>query len=262
MKLIKKFINNLKRYRVYIILASKSELKVQVANTFLGYFWWILDPFLHMLIYTLLVTFIMARRDVENFALFAFCALLPWKWVTTTLTSSTDCIRKRASILQQVYLPKLILPIIVLSVNFIKFITGISVILFLLYFYKVPLSLHFFEVIPVIISNALFLYGIALFLAHFGVYVTDTRNMINHIIRLWFYLSPGIYSINRIPEKYRFLWWLNPMTTYFESYRNVFMYSKSPHYPQLVFWTLFSMVIIYLGLILFDKYDKNYSKVI
>lgn len=244
------------------MLSTRSELKVQLANTFLGYFWWLLDPFLHMLIYTLLVTFIMNRRDVPNFPLFAFCALLPWKWATTTLTSATTCIKKRASILRQVYLPKSILPLIVLNVNLIKFLSGISVILIMLFFYKVPLTLHILEFVFVIIPNGLFLYGAALFLAHFGVYITDTRNVIAHVIRLWFYVSPGIYSITRIPEAYRFLWWLNPMTTFFESYRNVFMYGRSPLYPQLLIWTIVNIIIIHFGILLSSKYDKNYSKVI
>ncbi len=261
MSILKRFIKDVVKYKEYVYLSSRSELKTQVSETVLGYLWWILDPFLQMLIYTLLVTFIM-KKKMENFAVFAFIALLPWKWFLTSISSSTDCIKKKASVLQQVYLPKFILPLIKCLVNLVKFIFGFVVIFILLFAFKIKPTFHIIEVIPVIIVNGLFLYGVCLHVAHYGVFLTDLKNMMNHLTRLWFYVSPGIYHISQIPEKYRFLWWLNPMTTFFESYRNVIMYGKSPLYGYLLVWFVVSCVILYLGLRNSYKFDKNYTKVI
>lgn len=257
--LISKTISDLKQYKEFIFYNSKYELKVQVANTLLGYVWWLLDPLFHMLVYTIMVTFIFNGR-MEGFAVFVFCALLPWKWYTSTIMNSANCVKAKLGILNQTYIPKFVLPLTQIIVNFTKFIFGLIILFPMIFIFDLKLSFHFFEIVIVIFVNALFLYGCSLLIAHYGVFFKDIKNVLTHVVRLWFYLSPGLYSLDQVPESVRFLWWLNPNTTLFESYRNVIMFESPPLYLPLSILGIVSLGLIYLGLSKLNKYDKAYLK--
>jgi len=261
LKSLKRFGTDLKKYKEYIIYSTKSDLKRQVAGTLFGYLWWLLDPLLHMFVYTVLVTIIF-KRDQPAFPLFVFCALLCWKWLTSSLGSSATCIKRKSGIIRQIYLPKFVLPLIDVATNFVKFLFGIVILLIMMGIYRIVPTWHMMEVAPILIVNFFLIYGISLNFAHIGAIYSDFKNLISHLLRLWFYLSPGLYSLSRIPEEYRWLWRLNPITSIFESYRNVIMYGTSPMYKDLGIWLIISIIILILGINKIYKFDKNYAKVV
>lgn len=258
---LRKFVKDLKKYKEYIIYLTKSDLKKQVAGTLFGYLWWLLDPLLNIAIYTILVTVIF-RKDQPAFPLFVFCALLPWKWITSSLTSSVGCIKRKGGIIKQIYLPKFMLPLIDVSTNFIKFLFGIIIIMIMMGIYRISPTWHLIEIIPILIVNFSIIYGVSLYFSHIGTLYTDFKNIISHLFRLLFYASPGIYGLNRIPEHYRWLWRLNPITSIFESYRNIIMRGTSPMYLDLGVWFIVSIIVIIMGLHKIYKFDKNYAKVV
>lgn len=261
MTLFRKTLRDLAKYKEYILYTTKSELKVQLSSTFLGYLWWILDPLMYMLVY-MLVVMVIFHRGGKDFPIFVFCALVPWKWTVSSIMDSTGSIKGKAGILQQVYIPKFILPLIKTLINTAKYLFGIMVLIVMMIFFRVPFTLHLFEFIVVFLVNFLFILGVSLILSHLGVYFKDINNILSFTIRLWFYLSPALYDLKSVPAKIRFLWWFNPMTTFYKSYRNVFLYGMSPLYLQLIFWFILSFILIFIGLRYLYKFDKNYTKVI
>lgn len=261
MNFLRRVINDLKKYREYMIFCIKSSIKLQVAGTNLGYFWWILDPLFFMFVYTVFVLVIRGKTNPE-FPIFIFCALVPWKWTATSISGSADSIAKKRGILEQIYIPKFIFPLMDVVINLSKFIFGILVLLILLPLFKINFSFHIFEAIVIVVVQGVFLIGLSLIIAHLGIYFRDIRNILQFAIQLWFYMSPGIYTLEYIPEKYRFLWWLNPMTTFFYSYRNTFMYNHPPLYLNLFIILIISLILVIIGLIIIYKSDKNYTKVV
>lgn len=261
MNTIKQVTNDLKKYKEYILYTIKTDLKTQLASTYLGYLWWILDPLMYMLVYVF-VAQIVFKSNVDNFPIFVFCAVLSWKWITSAMTEGTNSIKARIGVLQQVYMPKFILPLIKCVDNAVKFLFGILVLFVLMLFYGIKPSIHNFEFIWVFIVNFTFILGCSVILAHLGVFFRDINNILTFVFRLWFYLSPGFYTIDRIPEAFRFLMWCNPLTIFFESYRNVFMYNTSPHYLGLGIWFIISVMMCFIGIKRLYKFDKNYTKVV
>jgi len=254
-------ISDIKKYREYIIHNVFVSLKLNVSNTILGYFWWLLDPLLNMMVYSVLVIFIF-DRDIENYAVFLFCALLSWKWFNSTVTYSSSCIRSNMGILSQIYMPKFILPLQEVIVNFIKYLFGFAILICMMAVSGIAPSFHFIEIIFVLIVNFLFIFGCSLLIAHYGVYINDLKNFLGHFLRIWWYLSPGIYSLSIVPEQYRWIFWANPNTTLFESYRNVIMYGSSPNYLMLSVWGAVSILLIIIGLRKLYIFDRKYSKII
>ncbi|MBS4536515.1 ABC transporter permease [Clostridium sp. D2Q-14] len=261
MSSLKKAIQDFKKYKEYILFTTKSELKVQLSSTFLGYLWWILDPLMYMLVY-MLVVMIIFKSGGENFPIFVFSALVPWKWTVSSIKDAAKSIKGKSSILQQVYLPKYILPLIKTLINTTKFLFGILVLLVLLIFFRVPYTVHLMEFFVVFMVQLSLILGIGFILAHLGVFFKDIDNILDFTLRFWFYVSPTLYGLEKIPEKVRFIWWLNPLTTIYTSYRNIFLEGTSPLYGPLLIWFAFSVVLISIGLKYLYKFDKNYTKVI
>jgi ABC-type polysaccharide/polyol phosphate export permease len=251
---------DLKKYKEYILYTIKTDLKTQLSSTYLGYLWWLLDPLLYMLVYVFVAQFIF-RSNVDNFPIFVFCGVLPWKWITSSLTEGTSSIKSRLGVLQQVYMPKFILPLIKCISNAIKFLFGTIVLIILMAFFKIKPSIHNAEFIFILLVNFVFVLGCSLLLAHLGVFFRDINNVLTFVFRLWFYLSPGFYTIDRMKEYEKYMW-LNPLTALFQSYRNVFMYNQSPHYKALFIWLVISLWMCYLGVKRLYKFDKNYTKVV
>lgn len=261
MNIFKKMYIDIRRYREYFFYTVKSNLKANLSGSYLGYFWWLLDPLMFMLVYVFVVCIIFGRGG-PDYPIFVFSGLLSWKWTSTSISQCSGSIRSKAGILKQVYLPKFLLPLINTTVNSIYYLFGLIVLFIMVPLYKIDFSWHILEFVFVFIVQFLFLYGLGLLLSHVGVYVSDLKNILSFSIRFWFYMSPVLYDINSLPEKYIRIFYINPMTTLFESYRNVFMYSKSPDYLMLGVWTVISIILIFWGLKVFEKYDRTYTKVI
>lgn len=260
MNLFFRCFKDLKKYKEYIFYGTKLELKKQVESTILGYFWWILDPFLHMIIYTILVSFIF-KKNQENFPIFVFCGLLPWKWASSSFSSSVNVIKSKEGILNQVYIPKVILGASLVLVNFIKFLFGLVVLFLLLLLFKIKINIFMLQILPITIIYGLLIFSGVLILSNLGVFVKDLKNFVPHFLRLFFYFSPGMYSIKNIPEKYRIIWYLNPNTVFFESYREALLYGEIINYKAIIIWGLISGILIYLGLKSIYTNDKIYSKI-
>ena len=260
-KYIKRLIADVKKYRHYLAYSVKSNLKAELSNTVLGYFWWLLDPLLYMVIYTFLVQVIF-KRATPAFPVYVFCALLPWKLATKTLSGSTTCIKSNASIIKQVYLPKFILPLVLLLTNTIKLLFGLLLILVMLLIFKIAFTWHMIEFIPVLFVFILFYYSLATLFSHFGVLFQDLQNLTAYILMFWFFSSPAMWDLGLLPESWHKIIWLNPNVTFFMSFRNVFMYGKSPYYLNLLILLAISLVITFIGIVTLYRSDKNYSKVL
>lgn len=258
---IKSTIEQFKKYKEYISYSIKSELSVNISNTYLGYLWWLLDPLFYMLIYVFVVV-VVFRRGGPDFPIFVFCALLSWKWTATVVSKSSTAIKSKANILKQIYLPKIIIPFINTSVGLIYYLFSLIMLFIMMPFFNITFTWHIIESIPVIIVHFLFLLGFTSVLSHIGVYVSDLKNILTVFTRFWFYMSPGLYSIEDLPSWSRNIMYLNPMATFYTSYRNVFMYGKSPQYLLLLVWLVVSLGLIVLSIKLFKKHDTNYTKVI
>jgi len=239
----------------------KSNLKAELSNTVLGYVWWLLDPLLHMLIFTFIVQIIF-KRGGYAFPVYLFCALLPWKVATNTMTRSTTCVKSYASIIKQVYLPNFIMTLVIFITNTIKMTFGLILLFILIFIYQIELSWHVIEFIPIYVTFFLFYWGISLFLTHLGVVFEDMKNLIPYVLLFIFYSSPIMWYLDMLPAKLSTIIWLNPNVTFFSGIRNILMEKSSPDYKWLGIWFGISILFVLSGLILLYRSEKNYSKVI
>lgn len=259
---MKKYLYNLYKRKDLILYLVTSGLKAQHKNTFLGYFWWLLDPFLNVFIYYFVVVIVFRRAGGANYGVYLVIGMVVWRWLGSTAISASKSIISRSSIITQVYLPMTIFPLGASLTQLINFAFGLLVIaIFMLYFKVLPGTALLW--LPFITAMQLFfMMAIAFPLAYICTFVRDIDNIVNHLMRLWFFGSPVIWYEDMIPARGQWLLDINPMTHFLSSYRNVFMHNSSPDTLTLLFIGTVSMIFVVLMTWYYSYYEHKIVKVL
>lgn len=258
-----KFVNDMKKYWKYTKYAAKSELKSEVASSYLNWLWWILDPLLFMLVYTF-IALIVFKKSVQYFPVFVFIGLTSWNFFNKTVIGSVKLVKMNKQIVTKVYLPKFVLVLQKLLVNGFKMIISFALVIVMMAVYKVPVTWNILYMIPLLIVLVLLTFGISNIMLHFGVFVDDLFNVMTVLLRLMFYMSGIFYSISQtVPHPYQdILLKCNPMAFLMDSMRNCMLYSHMPGRKLMLLWGLIGLIISLISIKLIYKYENSYVKVI
>ncbi|SES20264.1 ABC transporter permease [Salipaludibacillus aurantiacus] len=255
---MRKYLEEIVKRKDLIIYLIRSGLKAEHRNSYLGYFWWLLDPLIGVLIYYFLIGVILGRGG-ENFAVFLVIGLVAWRWTSTTLNSSAKAILRYSSIINQVYLPKSIFPMTRTLSQLVNFSFGLIIVAIFLAVYGIIPGWQIIYMPLIVFVQLIFLLAISLFLAYISVFVRDVDNLLSHVTRIWFYTSPIIWQGGRMPDEYQWVVDINPLAQIINSYRDILMYQSSPNLVALFSIGVASM--LFLAMFLY-YYSKNEFKII
>ncbi|OIJ21753.1 teichoic acid ABC transporter permease [Anaerobacillus alkalidiazotrophicus] len=261
---MRKYIEEMLKRKDLLIYLVKSGLKAEHRNSYLGYFWWLLDPLLGVLVYYFLVGVILGRGG-ENFAVFLVIGLVAWRWTSTTVSTGAKAILKYSSIINQVYMPKAIFPLTISFTQFINFTFGLVVVAIFLLFFGVAPGWQVVYLPFIILVQLLFLLSISLFLAYICVFIRDIDNLLTHLTRIWFYSSPVIWEGGRLSGAADAHWWvqliitINPFAHIVTAYRDILMYQTTPQFTGLIIIGGLSLCTI-IALVYY--YNRNEHKII
>ncbi len=263
---MKRFITDLKKFWNYTLYTIQSALKTEVAGSFLGVLWWVLDPLLYMLVYSFVAVVVFGSGE-KYFPVFVFIGLNTWQFFSKSVKAGVKLIQSKKSIVTKVNVPKFVFIFEKLGVFGIKMLISSALTVIFMIFYRVPLSWKYLWVIPLFALLLLITYGITTFITHFGVFVEDLLNVITVVLQLGFYLSGIFYSIeSRILPKSeiigKLLIYCNPVALIITDLRNVLLYDGQPHYILLGIWTVIAVVLSIVGTRLIYKHENSYVKVI
>lgn len=259
---MKRFINDIKRYYKYTIYAAKAELKSEVAGSYLGWLWWFLEPLCFMLVYAFMVMTIF-RASEQYMLAFVFIGNTVWTFFNKCLTSSVKLISSNKNIVTKVYIPKFILVLVKMFVNFFKLLVSLLIVAGLMAIYQVPICITMLEMIPLLFVLFLLTFGICVILSHFGVFIEDLANVINILLKLVFYFSGIFYSVSkRIPAPYgNIMAKINPAAVIIEESRKVLLYGQNMDFKFLAIWFVIALTVCIIGIRLIYKNENNYVKV-
>lgn len=261
--IMKKFIANIKKYKSYMVYSARATLKGEVAGSRLNWLWWILDPFLFMLVYTFMAQIVFGKGE-KYFPIFVFIGLNMWDFFNRTVTQSVRIIKRNRGVIAKVYIPKYVLVLIQMLVNGFKMCVAFVLVVLLIPVYRVPITWHLIEAIPLFGLLILFTFGCSCIVLNIGVFFGDLSNIITVLLKLTFYMSGIFYDIfKRVPEPYnQVLLFGNPMANLIQSGRNCILYGASPYYGALGIWFVISILLCVIGVRSIVKYENTYVKVI
>lgn len=259
---MKRFVEDLKKYYKYAKYSAKSDLKAEVASSYLNWLWWILDPLLFMLVYTF-IAIIVFRSGVQYFPVFVFIGLTLWNFFNKTVIGSVKIVRNNSAIVTKVYIPKFVLILQKMMVNGFKMLVSFALVLVMMVIYQIPVTWNILYMIPILLVLGLLTFGLCCFMLHFGVFVDDLYNVMNVVLRLVFYMSGIFYSIgDRVPEPFKsILLKCNPVSMLMESSRQCMIYSGAPYRKLILLWGTIGLLLCILGIKLIYKYENSYVKV-
>lgn len=260
--MLTRFIKDIKKYLPFSIISAQSQLKSEVANSYLNWIWWILDPVCFMLIYTFMFGYVFNAKEAY-FPIFIFIGLSMWDFFNRTMTNSVKLIKNNKSIVSKVYIPKYFLLLTKLWVNGFKMMVSFGVVVVMMVVYRVSISPNILYFIPIIITLAIFTFGCAVHLMHFGVYVEDLANVVTIVLRFVFYLTGIFYNIEkRIPEWGAALNRYNPLAYLITAMRGCMIYESTPDITLLLLWLAVSIIISAFGIRRIYREENSYVKVI
>ncbi len=260
---MKKFFNNLKKYFKYAIYSAKAELKSEVADSYLNWLWWVIEPFCFMLIYTF-VFGVVFENKTPYFASFVFIGLTAWEFFNRMITGSVKLIINNRDLVTKVYIPKYILLLSKSFTYLFKMFISLAITFALMIFQHVPITWHVLQIIPVFIVIYIISFGIGLILMHFGVTLNDLGNLTTIGLRMVFYLSGVFYNIN---EKLkgnlaRYLLNCNPIAFLMNELRKSLIFGKLLNFKMLGIWFIVGLILCAIGVHVIHKNENSYAKVI
>jgi len=255
-------LGDLWRYRELLFLLTWRDIKVRYMQTVLGIGWAILQPLLTMVIFSVIFgQLAKLPSDGIPYPIFTFTALLPWQLFAFALTNSSNSLVGSQSLVSKVYFPRLVIPIASVLPGLVDFAFSFLILLVMMVYYHIPMNARMLT-LPLFLALALAsALAVGLWLSALNVEYRDIRYVVPFLTLFWQYLTPVAYSASLIPEKWRLLYGLNPMTGVVEGFRWALL--GNGHINGLI-WVSLTIIIVLLvsGLAYFKRMEATFADVI
>src|ERR1700730_4169853 len=258
-------LRRLVRYRGLISSLVARELKGRYRGSALGFFWSFLNPLMLLSIYSFVFKVILPgthSNEVDPFALFMFCGILPWTWFTSSLSESARSLISGGNLIKKVLFPAEILPLVSVLANMVHFLLGLPILIaFLFYYRRLPDGPEpFWFPVPVLVQP-ICASGLPLLLSALTVHYRDIRDILSNVLTLWFFSTPIIYWIKEAPGLGKQVLDLNPMTHIIVSYQEILFFTAPIVHGRWLLATGAASVALFLaGFWLFDRLRDSFAE--
>jgi len=246
------------RYRELLYFFVWRDVKVRYKQTAIGVAWVILQPLLSMLVFTLFFGRL-AKLPSQGlpYPVFYFAALVPWIYFSTSLVSVTNIVVDNQRVITKVYSPRLILPVSAALSGLVDFCIGFVVLVIFTMSYGIRPGPSILLLPLFLVLAFLTVMGIGLWLSALNALYRDVRYLIPFIVQFWMLASPVAYPSAMVPERYRWLYGLNPMAGVIDGFR--WALTGRGQAPSVVLIASTAMVIVALlgGLVFFNRMEGS-----
>ncbi len=257
------YIRELFQYRELLWSWVARNIKVRYKQSLLGIAWAILQPLSATLIMTIVFSrFIPVSTGGIPYPIFYYSALLPWTFSSSSISFGTNCLVSNLNLITQIYFPREILPISGVLASLVDFLIAAVIFAAMVVFYQVPVGLSWVWVPVLLLIQILLTLGIVFFASALNVFYRDIRFVVPLGIQLWMYLTPIIYPLSLVPERFRAVYMLNPMAGLIDSYRRIVLHAQWPNVTYLLTAALISVVVFWLAYAYFKRAEAVFADII
>lgn len=263
MSVIKKKIRTLClfwKYRELLINLTHREIAQRYKQSVLGYAWVILNPLFQLLVMNFVFSTILKIPSLNvPFIIFLSVGLLPWNLFTQTLTSSATVLVANSTLITKIYFPREILVYATMIAKMVDFLFSCLILIMFLIIFKIPPTLMLLWLPFIFIIQFFFTAGIALILSTFNLFYRDIQYVLSLLLILWMYMTPVLYPVEIIPQRFRFVLSLNPMAVIVNAYRQVIVGRGMPNITSLTIGFLISLIFFLIGYSIFKKLEGEFA---
>jgi lipopolysaccharide transport system permease protein len=251
------------QYRDLFYTLTVHRIKVRYKQSVLGLAWAILQPLSLMLIYTLIFS-VIAKVPSDNapYAVFAYAALLPWTFFSSSLTNATQSLVSHSQLVTKVYFAREILPLTYVSAALFDFAVASTFLIGLFFYYGVTLSIYSFYALPILILLTALSTAFSLFTSAMQVLFRDIGVAMPLLLQLWMFATPVVYPRSAIPARFRNIYALNPLVGVIENFRRVVLQGVQPDFYSLAISGTEAAILLPLTYLFFKCVEATMADII
>lgn len=251
-------------YRGLFFFLVRRDLKLRFQQTVIGFLWILLQPLILMLIfYVVLGVLVKVPTGDIPYHLFFLSAFIMWNFFVQIVNNSAFSLVGNIGVIIKSYFPRLALPLSTIASALVDFMISLFVLMFFISINgNYPISLRYLLLPVLLVLTALFASGVGLLFGAMMVVYRDMKNLLGFIMMIWMYVSPIMYPVSLAPEKYRILFYINPLTSLIDSYRWVFLrQGELPSIEYLSLSFIIATIIWFTGAIAFRAMENKIADV-
>lgn len=238
------------------------QVKAAQKTRALGVLWNFLDPLLYMLTYTVLVVFIFKRGEPQ-FPILLFSVIIAWGWFSGSISTAVSSLSANIGIIHNTKLPLIVFPAAVVAGQSVEYLFGLLVLFPLLFIFEAQPTVYMLLLPIPLFFQIVFTLGACLLCAVIGTYLNDLKNILEFGIRLWWYMSPALYTLEDALHGWmHFLYMMNPFAWLFEAYKSILVRGQAPSWEFMWASAFFAVLALVLGLWLFNRQERSLAKAI
>jgi len=263
-------LKNLYRYRVLIHSLVVRELKARYRGTILGFLWSFFNPLLLMIVYTIVFGFIIKPRDPSigsspwHYALFLFSGVLPWTWFSSSSLESANVLMIHGNLIKKILFPAEVLPVVVVTSNFIHFIFGLPILLLFVLIFGKSLTIYLLFLPLVMLVQYVFTLGFGLLISALTVHFRDIKDILANVLTFWFFATPIVYPMTfetiAKSKALRLFLNFNPMTHIMQGYQYSVFYGRLLPWKRLSVTLIVAIILFFIGYYIFDRLRDSFPE--
>jgi lipopolysaccharide transport system permease protein len=249
-------------YRELLFFLTWRDVKVRYKQTALGAAWAILQPLFMMIIFTIFFGRLAGVASAGiPYPLFALAGLVPWTFFSNSITASGNSLVGSANLITKVYFPRLIVPAAAMLAGLVDFLLAFMLLVLLMFYYRVTLTAQILFLPVLVILTALFSLGVGTWMSALNVKYRDVRFALPFLIQLWLFVSSVIVPSTSLPQKWRWLLMLNPMSGIIEGYRSA-LFGLPFDWPALGTASVLTIATLIYAIFAFGRVERSFADII
>ncbi len=251
-------------YKDLLFMLIKRDVFGKYRQSVLGFTWAFVPPLAQMIVFTIIFGRLgkMGPSDTPYY-LFSFTALLPWNYFSRAMNSSGNSLISGKGLLTKVYFPRLILPLTGVVGSLIDFAIGLGVLAILFLLSGITPTAKILFLPGFLLLACVTVLAISLWLTALSVRYRDIQFIIPFLLQIWMFITPVVFAIEKVPEKYKVFVWLNPMCGVVEGFRWALISTyKTPNWQYMSISFGIMILVLISGLYYFKYTEDTFADII
>ena len=250
-------------YRELLYFLMWRDVKVRYKQTTLGIVWVVLQPLLTTLVFTIFLgKLARVPSDGIPYPLFVYAAMLPWTFFSSAVTNCSVSLVGNANLITKIYFPRLLMPAAAVGARTVDFGIAFVILIGLMIYYGVAITKTLLLLPALVVLVVLLALGLGIWVAGLNVKYRDVGHAIPFLIQIWMFVSPVAYPVSLVPERWRFLYGLNPMAGVIEGFRWALLGQKAPDTLVMTASLAVFSMLVFAGLMYFRQMERQFADVI
>jgi len=247
-------------YKDLLLELTKKEIKVRYKSSYLGYLWSLANPlFLTLIFY--FVFKIVTKVQMEDYTLFLISGLFVWQWISNSVMIGTNLYISNASLIKKVNFPRYFLVISLMLSEGFNFLVSIPIITVFIFIYHKSITMNWMIIPLYLILTAFFIYSVTLLISTINLFFRDMERIVGLLLTFIFYLTPIIYPLSMVPEKYQMFLYINVFFPVVNIWQELFLNNKIELF-SLSMVMVYSLAMFFISSLVYNKLKYKFAELV